>query len=205
MFLLLFTSIGLFAQVEKGKFYLAGYSNLGLNLGKSNTTSTSVGGLTYESKNSVFNITPEVGYIVIKKLVTGLFVDYNYSSINYYSSNSTFNDQAQTDSKIIFGPFVRYYINGYKGLWPYTEGHIGFGSGKSTMEFSSDATIYHSTVFDIKLGAGATYFIMDYIGIDLILGYIHESTKMETDFSDIESDSNSFDAKIGIVLLLGKK
>jgi outer membrane protein len=73
---------------------------------------------------SDFYFLPEVGYFVIDKLAAGLFLDYNRYNEKYDGGDKDF------DSKIIIGPFVRYYIMEYKKLWPYADARIGIGSEK---------------------------------------------------------------------------
>ncbi len=203
--LLLFLSSIAFAQVEKGKWFVAGYSNFGLDIGTSKYKS---GGTTTENyKYSDFYFSPEAGYFVIDKLAAGLFLEFDRYTEKYDDGDKDF------DTKIIIGPFVRYYILEYKKLWPYVEGRVGFGSEKYTNNYDSDYKPKWS-YFTTKLGAGATYFVANHVGIDLFMGYDYDVWTDKSDYSNAskqvssESESKdkygSFEMNIGVVVTLGK-
>ena len=201
LFVLLFSSSFLLAQVEKGKCYVAGYSNFGLDVGKYKVKS---GGTTSDVyKYTDFTFKPEAGYFLIDKLAAGVFIDLYLSKEKH-----TVGDDYK-DNKIIIGPFVRYYILNINGLMPYAEGRVGFGSEK----YGYSSNINKSTYFTTKIGAGATYFIGDNVGIDLFLGYDHDvwtyKNNSSADQSNASSDTKdmygSFEMNIGIVATFGKK
>ena len=188
--LLLFLSSIAFAQVEKGKWFVAGYSNFGLDIGKNKSKS---GGTTTENyKYSDFYFSPEAGYFVIDKLVTGLFLDFDRYTEKYEDGDKDF------DTKIIIGPFVRFYIMEYKKLWPYAEGRVGFGSEKFTNNYDSDYTPKWSYL-TTKLGAGATY---DYDAWTDKTDYPNGSKQMSSETESTEK-YGSFEMNIGVVVTLG--
>ncbi len=205
LILLLFGSSLLFAQVEKGNWYMAGYSNLGLNIG---TNKTEYDGTTNENyKYSDFNFTPEAGYFVMNQLVTGLFIDFDRYTYKYVDGDKNF------DTKIMLGPFVRYYITDFKGLWPYAEGRVGFGTEKYTYSNNS-GTEQKWSYFTTKLGAGATYFVAKHVGLDLFMGYDYDAWTDKTVYPEGSRQSNltnvskykygSFEMNFGILVTLGK-
>jgi outer membrane protein len=203
LMLLLLGSSTLFSQVEKGKWYVAGYSNLSLDIGKEKYESSN-GGPTSEYKYTEFNFTPEAGYFIIDKLVAGLFMDYEY-----YKDEDTEDHDTDKNSSFIIGPFAKYYIMDYKNLWPYVGAGIGFGSGKSTWN-TSDPEKYKEITF--RLGGGATYFLNDNIGLDLFLGYNREVDKYEINNAGKSANSSdtedyiysAFKMSIGVVVTFGK-
>jgi outer membrane protein len=196
LLLLLFGSSLVFAQVEKGKWFIAGYSNFGLDIGKNKTKSGSTTNENYKYSN--FNITPEAGYFVMDKLVAGLFID-------FYRDTEKFDDgDKDYTTNFIIGPFVRYYILEYKGLWPYAEGRVGFGSQNYTNNYGSDYEEKYS-YFTTKLGAGATYFVTKHVGFDLFMGYDYDVWTNKTDNSNESTEKyGSFELNIGIVVSIGK-
>lgn len=204
LLLMLFGSSTLFAQVEKGKWFVAGYSNFGLDIG---TNKYKSGGTTTENyKYSSFSFLPEAGYFVMDKLVTGLFIDFDRYTHKYDNGDKGF------DTKIIIGPFVRYYIMEYKKLWPYAEGRVGFGSEKWTNNNDSDYEEKWS-YFTTKLGAGATYFVTNHVGIDLFMGYDYDVWTDKSDYSNASKQASSesgdkdkygsFEMNIGVVVTIG--
>jgi outer membrane protein len=205
LLLLLYGSSISFAQVEKGKWFVAGYSNFGLDIGKSKYK---YDGTTSENyKYSDFYFSPEAGYFVIDKLATGLFLDFERYTETYDDGDKDF------DTKIILGPFIRYYIMEYKKLWPYAEGRVGFGSEKYTNNYETDYEQKYS-YFTTKLGAGATYFVTPHVGIDAFMGYDYDVWTDKTDYSSGSKQVNaegeakdtygSFEMNIGVVVTIGK-
>lgn len=204
LLILLFGSSVLFAQVEKGNCFMAGYSNFGLDIGKNKSK---YDGSTDENfKYSDFTFKPEAGYFVIDKLVAGLFLDFDRYVVKYDDGDKEF------DTKFIIGPFFRYYIMDYKGFWPYAEARVGLGSEKYTNNYESAYEEKYS-YFSTRLGAGATYFITKHFGLDLFMGYDYDVWSYKEDnsssrqmSSDDESKDkySSFEMNIGAVVTFGK-
>jgi outer membrane protein len=202
LMLLCICSSILFAQIEKGKWYLAANSNLGLDIGKTKYESSN--GVNSEYKYTEFNFSPSAGYFVIDKLAAGLFIDYEY----YKDIDQDDNDTWKENSFII-GPFAKYYIIEYKKLWPYVGVGVGFGSGKSESN-GEEYEKYKMSTF--RIGGGATYFVSDNVGFDLFLGYNRDVDKYEnSDAAKSASSSDTddyiygaFKISIGIVVTFGK-
>jgi len=198
---LLFGSSMLFAQVEKGKWLLACYSNLGIDIGKYKWESSDGGDVT-EYKYTQFNLTPMAGYFVIDKLAVGLFMDYQY----YKDENVDNSSDLWKNKSFTIGPFAKYYILEYKGIWPYVGGGIGFGSGKSGYEDSE----HKWNILTYRVGVGATYFLTDNVGLDLSLGYNYDAQKYDnsieksTNASDNKDYNSGFKMGIGFIVTLGK-
>lgn len=205
LLLLLFSSSILFAQLEKGNWFMAGYSNLGLDFGKSKTK---YGSTTDENYKFVhFNLKPEVGYLVTNKLITGLFLDFDRYTTKYDNNDKDF------DTKFIIGPFLRYYIKEFNGFWPYAEGRVGIGSEKYSSSYETDFD-YKYSYFTTRLGVGTTYFVTEQFGLDLFLGYDFDKWTDNTDYpsggrqmnsSDKNTDKwSSIEMNIGVVVTLSK-
>jgi outer membrane protein len=201
LFLLLGSSM-LFAQVEKGKWLMACSSNIGIDIGKFKWEATD-GGIMSEYKYTEFNITPMAGYFVIDKLAVGLIMDYYSYKDENLDNNATWKNHTFT-----IGPFAKYYIMEYKHIWPFVGAGIGFGSGKSGSE-GSDGIKWN--ILTYRIGAGATYFLNDNVGIDLSLGYNYDAKKYDntgeaksTNASDNKNYNSGFKLSVGFVVTLGK-
>ncbi len=199
---LLFSSSILVAQVEKGKWLLAVYSNLGLDIGKEKWGSSGNGQVS-EYKYTEFNFTPEAAYFVMNKLSVGLFMDYQY-----YKDISADDNDTWKNTSFTVGPFVRYYILEYKKIWPYASAGLGFGSGKKGWDGSNEQK---NTISTYRFGGGATYFLNDNVGLDLFVGYDYYAFKYKSE--DARKSMNSTDSqdinsglkmKIGVVVTVGK-
>jgi len=168
LFLTLFFAASMaFAQFEKGNMLLAGYSNLGLDIGKQKYK---YNGTTSENfKYFEFNLTPEAGYFVIDKLAVGAFLDVDLERYKYTD------DDIDLYTKFIIGPVARYYIIQLDKLNPFVEGRIGIGAQKYKTKYSggSDSESKYS-YFTTKLGVGNTTFLTEKLGLDLFIGYDYD-------------------------------
>jgi hypothetical protein len=206
LFIMLLASLpALKAQVEKGRYFIAGSNRLEFNNGTQKDKID--GNIDEDSKQSYFDFDfqPRIGYTVINNLATGLFMD-----IDLYSSKDKNGDGYQVKgATFIVGPFVRYYFPVNTKLIPYAEGQVGLGidNYKDTYNSGGDWTKYNESVFTYRLGGGLTYFFNDMIGADLFLGFSHEAYKHKYDDGEYDSETviyNEFIMQIGVVVMLGK-
>jgi len=190
---------------EKGQWFVAGSSGLGFSGG--GHKSKSDGNVVESSKTSYFdfNFTPKAGYFFINNLIGGLYFD-----VDLYSEKSKESTgYSEKDVTFVVGPFARYYIPLCDKLIPYAEGHIGFGINNTKERYSSTGDWYKtkSGVFEYQIGAGATYFIIPSVGVDLFLGYAHyaykyKDTGEESGTSSSKSVYGEFVLQFGIVCIL---
>ena len=210
-FLLLVMLIGSimssFAQVEKGKWFVAATGNCNFDIGKSKVK---YGGTTNEnSKYFNFNFNPMVGYFVVNKLPVGLYFDVQSST-----SKDPDNSDKYSETQFIVGPFARYYITDLKKLFPYVEARVGLGSSKSKYNDNDpDKESYFST----RIGGGGTYFFAKNVGLDLFVGYNYDawtdksSNNSAARAAQIESSQEtkytygSVKINIGVVVTFGKE
>jgi hypothetical protein len=209
--ILLFLAAGFAAQaqLEKGKYFIAGSNRLEFNKGTQKDKYD--GEVDDASKQSYFDFDfqPRVGYTFIDNLVGGLFMDVDLYSSKYKDGNG----YEVKGATFIIGPFARYYFPVSDKLIPYAEAQVGGGidTFKDRYDSGDEWTKYNETVFTYRLGGGATYFFNDMIGADMFLGFSHESYKHKIDESEASrsghSESviyNEFILQLGVVVLLNK-
>ena len=208
--LMLFLSAGLTvqAQLEKGRYFIAGSNRLEFNKGTEKDKNN--GEVDESSKQSYFDFDfqPRVGYTVIDNLVAGVFMD-----IDIYSSKYKDDDRYKMKgTTLILGPFARYYFPVCDKMIPYVEAQVGGGidNYKDTYNSGDEWEKYNETVFAYRFGGGATYFFNDMIGADMFLGFSHEAYKHKIDESEASRSNtesviyNEFILQIGVVVLLGE-
>lgn len=191
------------AQVEKGKWFVAGYGDVNFDIGKEKTKSGSTTSDHYKYFDFDFN--PMIGKFVVNKLPVGLFFD-SY----YYSFTEA--DYKETETQFIVGPFVRYYILEKNKFFPYAEGRIGLGLWQSK---EGDYDPYKETYFATELGVGTSYFFAENLALDALLGYGHSTwTRKGEDNGGGVKSTMSDDTKyiysgilfkLGIVVTFGKE
>jgi hypothetical protein len=141
---LLVSSNAIFAQVNKGQ-WLAG--------GQVNFTSSKYGDVD-DSKNTHFEISPNVGYFFIDKLAGGL-------RLSYISDKDKTDDDATTS--FTAAPFVRYYfLDAAQKVNVFADASYGFGS---TGAKDKESLNYWSIM------AGPAVFLSPNTALELTVGY----------------------------------
>ena len=112
------------AQLEKGRFFISGSSNLGLDFGSSKEKNN--GDDVENSKYSYYDIgfTPGVGYTVMDNFVVGGFIDMELSSSK--SKDEEYGSTSKS-STFIIGPYLRYYFDICDKMIPYAFAGLGGG------------------------------------------------------------------------------
>lgn len=191
-----------FAQIEKGKWFIAATGNCNFDIGKEKYKHD--GSTTDNNKYFDFNFNPMAGYFVIDKLPVGLYFDvYSHSTKDPDGSNK------YNETQFIVGPFARYYIMDYKKLFPYVEARVGFGTYKDKYEGEDP---YKESYFSTRIGAGATYFFTQNVGLDLLIAYDYDAwtnknsnaAKASNASSDYKYIYGSVEINIGLVVTFGK-
>ena len=182
MLILLMEVLTLTAQIEKGRFFVNGLNVMSVQVGsikdafgesnsKSTFSSFSIGPFAsigpFSSIPSLVN-SPSLNYSFSDHLTGGIFLNLALSggrdTLKY------------TNSGIIVGPTIRYYLIAKKKFMPFIEGLAGIGStstGYGTLPADK------STVFGWHLGTGATYFFSPKVGADFTLGYENIEEKIK--------------------------
>lgn len=191
-------------QVEKGKVFIHGASNLGINFGKSKIKTD--GNTEDDQKYFELEFMPAFGYTVIDNLPVGIFMD-----VDHYNWKMIDGDDYDKGTSFTVGPFVRYYITNLDGFMPFGEAMIGWGGCKDTYKSPGYEVEYKDCIFAWRLGAGGGYFFNDHVSADMNLFYSHEAyNSKETGEENGRSDDhsyktiyNSFNILFGITVLLG--
>ncbi|HPT01145.1 MAG TPA: hypothetical protein PLJ84_00980 [Bacteroidales bacterium] len=203
--MLLMCSMTSTAQVEKGKWFAAGYGTVNFDFGKEKYKS---GGTTSEShKYFELDLNPLIGYFVIDKLPVGLYFDSYFHHYKY-----AYNDDKEKESQFIAGPFVRYYILEMDKFFPFVEGRLGLGLWRSKYD-DNDAEKY--SFISPQLGIGTSYFFTDHVALDAYLGYSHQAwtdkSEHETGVKSVLADDEykemygAFVFRVGVDITFGKE
>jgi opacity protein-like surface antigen len=184
-----------FAQVEKGKWFAAGYSSLRLDIEKDK--SGPAGDLSDEYSYRRFNFDPMVGYFVMEKLPVGLYFDI-YSD----REKDEWDGDVDKTSEFIVGPFARYYIKQFDKLIPFAEARVGIGAYKETY---SDGDTYTESAFSYRFGAGASYFFTENVAFDAFLGYDYDGYTDKSDDPKSTYIYSSIEMNFGLVITFGKQ
>jgi outer membrane protein len=165
----LLSTISLFSQTEKGKYYLGAQSKLGASFTKQKLKSNTIT-QEYGSTNT-FSLSPQVGYFIADNFVIGIELAMSFS--NYTDKN---NHSSSANNTYLFAPFLKYYFsqNEFK---PFLFAEYGIGTHHSKY----NSTYYNfdgkSKLSALAIGGGISYFINSTIGLDLGINYTSTSSK----------------------------
>lgn len=182
------------AQIEKGKWFAAGYSSLSLDVGKEKWKS---GGTTSDQdKYTNLSFDPMIGYFIMDKMPAGIYIESYFDKHVDPDDNDTWRE-----SEIEIGPFVRYYIKQFDKFIPYAEARAGIGSNKEDWYGS----VYKESILAYRIGAGFSYFFAQNIAFDAFIGYDNDRYKSNDDGEDYEYSYPSVDINLGLVVTFGKQ
>lgn len=196
------------AQILRNSFLIGGSMNFDHNSGK--TTSTISGPNIPESKSTtndptstVFGISPRFGYFLADNFCLGLNLDFRI--------NSTSQQNTTTTTRLITGPFARYY--GALSDNVYLFGEVSFGGGLDSRSVTVGidtvggvptprGTNVSVTNLQFGAGPGLNFFLNEYIAFEALAKYTYSNATYS--FTDLAS-RNVKNASIGnnIAVTLG--
>ena len=142
-------------------------------------------------KIRTFNLSPRVGYFIVKNLAAGLDINYSFMSMGTGTNKETI-------SLLGIGPFLRYYLP-LKKVAPFAEVEGSFGSAVN--KYSSGN--YKSSISSFLGGIGLAVPVGDKFAFDLMGGYVSTTTKAEQNNPNNERDIlGTFGIKVGFHIYL---
>lgn len=194
------------AQVEAGRVFMTGGSNLGFSAMSSKTNTVITSPITQDTtvdgdKTSNFDFSVGAGYVIMDGLVGGLMIDFSSTSMKPADGDTSYTKNA--NSMMTAGPFVRYYFM-TEGFAPYLGAQVGFGMMKSKYEpYTGTAWESDASVMTWSVGGGGTYFANDHIGIDIGISYGAMTTKTEQTTANDGYDGETKTTSSGIGFNVG--
>lgn len=201
--IILVCSIGLKAQIGKGRTMVGGNINYSQNSGSTDATPTS--GASSNSYSN-FNIGARCGYFVMNNLMTGILLNSNVSNYEWESHGipggtylQTNLQDTKTNSAGIFG---RYYsMLGKSKFAVFAQLDVRYGLGNSenkTEEYQNGVLIntYNQSKSETKqfsstIALGLTYFVTRNIAIESYFGNIGYTYSSSTTFTENQPNKES--------------
>ena len=193
--ILLVSSVLVKAQMNSGSKFLAGNNSLSVQ--------------SYTDKDKDFdvdpdkyfnlNLTTKAGYFLKNRIAIGGMIDYGYARRNFVTSQYKY-----TDISWMIGPLARYYME-YGTLVPFFEASAGFGVTVNKQE-PFDSTPFESkhSVFGLKGGVGADYFLNESIAFEGMINYFMNSQKPSGDgATGAGSVRNGVQVNFGVIFYFG--
>ena len=194
--------------VHRGNFIIG--ARLGLSANKS--TVTVEGGSTGSSNNGTqtatqFSITPSIGYFFADRFMLGIGMDYLRTSSDD-NANTTTGSGSSSDSRLLFGPAVRYYFP-ISGDQAFFLGIVtGFGTSNTKVNVAGKTQTINTNIQSYGFGPGYTIFSSRCIAMEAQMKYNFGSTRSKIDISGVQqttnSKNNAFDFVVGVSYYFGR-
>ena len=154
----------------------------------------------YQEKHISINMSPRLGYFVVKNLAVGL-------EMNLAVWKNSWGDEYETSNKISFftaGPFVRYYIPAGK-IYFFLEAGAAFGNQKQIFQTEESDDISTASAKCFGGGGGIALPLGKKVTFDTMLTYNSLNIKEKEDNPDNRhSIIGTFGIKFGFHIFLGK-
>lgn len=163
-------AVGANAQIEKGKIYVGGKTNLSFT---SMTVTPEYDGESDDDlkmKTQSFEFSPEVGYFIMDGLAVGLNLSYETAKAKV--GDGDWSDPAKSMGVAAFG---KYYM-GSGNIKPFGMARLGF---MSSADSDDDADKFSGLAFGAAVGGA--YFLNESVALELGVGYDYAKMKNKDD------------------------
>ena len=137
---------------------------------------------------TIFNLSPRVGFFAADRLLIGLEVGFGLVSTKLF-------DDPITITSIEEGPFARYYLSS-ANFKPFVQAGASVGQIKVSTADSK------TNIFTYGAGIGGAFFLNDKVAVDLLVNYLHTTAKEKDAFENARDITSSFGFGVGLSIFL---
>jgi hypothetical protein len=167
------------AQILRNSFLIGGSMNFDHSSGKTTVNPTS--GPTVnrnEPTTTVFGIEPRFGYFIADNFCIGLNLDFRLNSTTSEQTiNGVTKSQTLSQTRLITGPFIRYYGALSDNVYAFGEASFGGGLDSRLVSDPKDSTNLAGpqsvSVSNLQFGVGPglNFFLNDYVAFEALAKY----------------------------------
>jgi hypothetical protein len=174
-FVCMLISLGLFAQVEKGKVLLGASTpisgGIASLLPNGGTGGAGIGFTTqkfdeFKTKTTSFGLSPLIGYAVADNFLVGVA----FNAFSATTKDDEGEDEKITYSSLSVEPQLRYYFSSAK-VAPFLEVGALVGRISSKWEYPGSSSKDKTNLSAIRGGAGVALFVSPSTSIDFMINY----------------------------------
>ena len=194
--------------INKGNFVIG--SRIGMSANKStisiegNTTGSAKSGT---QKSTQLNITPSLSYFFADRFLVGIGMDFLKTTSSGDNSNATSNSNS-SDSRLLFGPQLRYYLPINSSQSFFLGAVSGFGTSNTNIVVDGKTQNVSTHIKSIGFGPGYTIFSNNCIAMETQAKYNFGSTDSSVDITGINqttnSKTNAFDFVVSVSYYFGR-
>lgn len=184
---IIFVTIVFLPQVQaqftdQGHFMIGSAVGFATNTSKTSFSNQTPGGGSAEPQNTQWNVSPSIGYFLLKNFALGIGLDYTVSS------ETRQGEQKTKDSDLLFGPYGRlYYPFGDKAI--FLQANFGFGNSTDNLSIGGENQNINTNIFAVGAGPGFTIFSDDAIGIEALVKYNYARSKFDLDIAGVKTST----------------
>ncbi|RYD77848.1 MAG: hypothetical protein EOP53_12310 [Sphingobacteriales bacterium] len=180
------------AQILRNSFLIGGSMNFDYSSGKTTVESSNKPDVNRnEPTSTVFGIEPRFGYFLADNFCLGLNLDFrlNSTTADYTNKRGETNSSTTTTTRLITGPFARYY--GALSDNVYAFGEVSFGGGldsrlvsdpNDSLNLNGPQSVSVSNL-QFGVGPGLNFFLNDYVAFEALAKYTYSQSTF-TAFND---------------------
>lgn len=199
-----------FQPTQRGNFVIG--SRIGFSTAKSTIdVSSATGSVKGDGGSSMqFNLAPAIGYFFANHMVLGIGMDWLHTSstTGVDVSGGTAPSQESSNTNVLFGPFVRYFIPAGDDKAFFLGSTVGFGHSKNQFTGSDNTTqSINNSLLNIGVGPGFTIFSDNGLALEALVKYNFARSDSEIDVQGITRSSvswtNAVDFSVGVQYYFG--
>ena len=161
-------------------------------------------------KSTQLNITPSLAYFFADRFLVGIGMDFlkTTSSDNTNNTNNSASADKSADSRLLFGPQLRYYLPINSSQAFFLGSVSGFGTSNTDIVVDGKTQKVSTNIKSFGFGPGYTIFSNNCIAMEAQLKYNFGSTESSVDIAGIKQTTNSkinaWDFVVGVSYYFGK-
>jgi opacity protein-like surface antigen len=188
------------ADVSRGAVELSGDTALSFSTGSTKVKPDAPGATEVETDTTVYGVDAAAFYYVVRNVGLGLSIHYE----NEKEETGASDERAWT---LLLGPAISGQLPVAPGLAVFGRGTFGYAASRS---WGEDLPDLKGTGYGFALEAGAKYFPMAQLSLNLGVGYAYaklttdETTTPTTTVPEIEATSSGITVFAGLSVYLGR-
>ncbi len=193
--------------INRGNFAIGARIGFSTNQSKIEAQGTSATLANGTQKASQFNIAPSIGYFFVDRFLVGLGMDYLTVSQSD-NANTTVKTGESSDSRLLLGPQMRYYIPIGNDQAFFLGGVTGFGKSNSTTNDNGKTQTINTRISTYGIGPGYTIFSSRCLALETQVKYNFGTTTTKLDLDGVQqttkAKTNAIDFVVGASYYFGR-
>lgn len=189
------------ACLSKGNFAIGtrlGFSSATTNISVDAPNAVAASG---GNTSTQISVTPTIGYFFARNFVVGMGMDYIANASRDNDAGTSAGTEKTSDSKLLFGPYARYYIPVADDQAFFIGAVSGFGNSDTQVQVNGDNQTVRTNLTNIGIGPGYSIFANNCISMDAQIKYNYGTSRNSVNVAGVTSttrtNTNAWDFVVG--------